>query len=212
MPTDESLHEIRVQLWNQLYTHFFAEEFLDTAWWILLISLIVAYVIWWLLADKSRLRDLLLFGSFVAVSVAFLEAAGTTMALWQYSERLLPVLALPFPFDYTIAPILMMLAFQYTRTWSQYIPAAAVAAAFYSFVLLPLAQFLHIIELFRWNFAYHFIYLMGVAVVSRYVMLAVMASEAAARHHALAAANRSPLPQPAAKPLPDDENQKRDGS
>jgi hypothetical protein len=148
----------------------------------------------------------------VAVIVSFIEAVGITMNLWQYNERLLPVVPLPFPFEFTIAPILMMIAFQYTRTWDQYLPAAAITSGFYSFLLLPLAQKLHIIQLYKWNFGYTFILLVGTAVVSRYALLAVKTIEAAHRHRTQPTPDFLALHQPTAKPLPANENENRDRS
>lgn len=178
MSTGELVHELRLQLWNVTYARYLNQELFSYQWWGILIMLFISYSLWWKLADKSRLVELLLFGSYVAVSSTVVDIWGVTTAHWQYNIRIFPILPAPFPFDYTVIPILLMLAYQYGKDWRQYLFWAAIGSAVFSFIMSPIFAVTGIKTFFQWNFAYFFIIMLIIGVVSRvFILLTIQVME-----------------------------------
>ncbi len=175
------LHQLRLELWGLTLTRYLNEELFSYQWWGIVALLLVSYTIWWRLVDRTRLAEILLYGSFVAVTAAVIDIAGVTAALWQYNYRLFPILPAPFPFDYTVLPILAMLAYQYSRTWGKYVVLSALGAAVFSFVVLPLFQTAGIITLFNWSFGRVFWLRLGFILVDRAAIRLVLAVMAESR-------------------------------
>jgi hypothetical protein len=127
--------------------------------------LFVMYILWIKLADKQRLKDILLFGSFVAVSGAFIDLVGVTIGLWEYKVCIFPFSLAVFPFDYTIIPILYMLVLQYTSSWKGYLIGSLLASGFNCFVINPLFVLLGILQYHKFNYFYLFVLIFVVTTI-----------------------------------------------
>ena len=68
-------------------------------WWSLIALIAISYVIWWVLVDKRRLSQILLFGAFIAIQRAVMDIFGTNTARWSYDIRETPLLPSPFLHD-----------------------------------------------------------------------------------------------------------------
>lgn len=161
--------------------------------------LVIFYAVWIKLLDKKRLLEILLFGSFVSVMVVFINIAGTTRALWQLNIRLFPILPAPFPFDFSIVPILLMLAYQYSDSWAKYIGWNALAIAAPVFAIAPLYQSLGIQSVYIGP-AFSYILLFAVGLIGRWAILAVLRIESRARQHTAYSPSHQGTAQPAFKP------------
>ena len=96
------LYNIHMEFWKQSYQRWSTQELFSFAWFFNIAFMIMLYVIWAKLVDKRKLRALLLFGSFVAVSGTFIDIIAVSTGLWEYKVRLFPISPAPFPFDYTV--------------------------------------------------------------------------------------------------------------
>lgn len=205
MNTTEIVHQLRLELWNVTYARYLTQELFSWQWWGIVAMLVFLYVVWWRFVDKSRLVEIMLFGSFISVSAAVVDIWGVTTAHWQYNIRLLPLLPAPFPFDFTAVPILLMLTYQYNRTWGSYLAWSAAVAALFSFGVGPLLQATGVSSIFNWRLGYFFVILMGYAIAARAAILLTLRVAKAGRADIVYSRGFSPLAQPAAKPMPDDD-------
>lgn len=98
MTNIEMIYATKNLLWSQLYTSWITEELFSFPWWISVVSLIVSYIIWWKLLDKSRLVELLLFGSLVAVMSIIIDTVADNLTLWQYKVKIFPFTPGFFPY------------------------------------------------------------------------------------------------------------------
>ncbi len=210
MSSNELFHQLQLQIWDITWNRYLTEELFSSRWWGALIFLAVLYVIWLKLLDKSRAFEITLFGSFVAVQAVIVDIAGFSMGLWQHNIRLFPIIPSVFPVDFTVVPILLMLAHQYGATWSKYLTWSALAAFLFSFVISPAFQFFDIKAYYNWHFAYFVILMMIVAIVSRLTIEMVGKTVKAHSTDVSSSIQFSPLSQPAAKPLLDSEENKKD--
>jgi hypothetical protein len=153
----KSLYEIQMELWKYSYQRWSSQELLSFAWLFNIAVIIIFYVIFVKLVDKRRLKELLLFGSLVAVCAGFIDMVGITIGLWEYKVRLFPVSTALFPFDYTAIPILYMFVLQYTLSWRNYLIGSLLASAFFSFVISPIYILIGIKQYHHFNHFYMFI-------------------------------------------------------
>ena len=156
----EMIYATKNVLWNQLYTSWITEELFSFPWWFSVFFLIVSYVIWWKLLDKSRLIELLLFGSLVAVMSIIIDTVADNLTLWQYKVKIFPFTPGFFPYHLSIAPLILMLVYQYTNNWRRYIIGTVFAGVIYCFVMIPLFVAIGEVQLYKWNHGYtlHYFY------------------------------------------------------
>lgn len=145
--------------------------------------------------------EILLFGSFATVMSTLFDLWGISAARWQYNIGLLPFQLAPFPFDYSVVPILLMLSYQYSSNWLTYIINSSLSSAIISFVIGPLFQYSGIMSYFDWNFIYFFLANIAMAAIARIAILLILNIVNSSRIEN-ADAIYDPIAQPATKPLP----------
>ena len=153
----KSLYALHMEYWVQSYQHWISKEFLSFAWFFNIAFLLILYIVLVKYIDKKRLRELLLFGSFIAVTATFIDIAAVTIGLWEYKVRLFPVSPAPFPFDFTVVPIFYMFVLQYTSSWRSYLVGSLLASGLFSFVVTPVYVLLGIKQYHKFNHIYMFI-------------------------------------------------------
>lgn len=210
MSPNELFHQLQLQIWEITWNRYITEELFSNRWWGTLIFLIILYVIWLTLLDKSRAFEITLFGSFVAVQAVMVDIFGFSMGLWQHNIRLLPIVPGVFPIDFTVVPIMLMLAHQYGSTWSQYLTWSALASLLFSLVISPAFQFFDIKAYYNWHFGYFIILMMSVAIISRALIEFVEKTVKIHSSSSLSIPQSKLMPQPAAKQLPDLEENSQD--
>lgn len=202
MNTIETIHQLRLQLWNISYSDYLNQALFSYQWWGIVALLIIFYILWWKLVDKTRLIEILLFGSFVTVMSTLFDLWGISAARWQYNIGLLPFQLAPFPFDYSVVPILLMISYQYSSSWLTYIINSSLSSAFISFVVGPLFRYFGIMSYFDWNFIYFFLANIAMAAMARIVILLILQTVESSRTENTTANGYNSIAQPATKPLP----------
>lgn len=211
MNPNEMFHQLQLQIWNITWNRYITQELFSYRWWGTLIFLSVLYAVWLKLLDKARTFEIVLFGSFVAVQAVFIDIAGFSMGLWQHNIRLFPFIPGVFPIDFTVVPILLMLAQQYGSSWSRYLIWSALGSILFSFGISPAFQFFDIKAYYNWSFSYFLFLMMIVAVDSRIAIQFVEKTVKESSKKFSHSKSFSPIPQPTAKRLPDlEENNKDD--
>lgn len=149
-----------------------SNEVFSFEWFLMAGILIVAYIVWLKLVDKSRVTELLLLGSLETVAKIILAILiGNLLGLYDYKIRLLPMPSNVFATSATISPIILMLVQQYTTSWKGFIIWTTIGNAFLNFVIFPIYTLVGIIEFYNWNVFYHFLVLETVALIVRAVFL-----------------------------------------
>lgn len=204
--TIETIHQLRLQLWNISYADYINQGLLSYQWWGIVALLIISYTIWWKLVDKTRMIEILLFGSFATVMSTLFDLWGISAARWQYNIGLLPFQLAPFPFDYSVVPILLMLSYQYSSNWLTYIINSSLSSAIISFVIGPLFRYYGIMIYFDWNFIYFFLANLAIAAIARIAILLILSIVKSSRIENAVASRYDPIAQPATKLLPNNDN------
>jgi hypothetical protein len=164
-----TLYDIRMEFWHSSYQRWISNEFLSFPWFFNIVLLLICYIVWIKLVDKRKLKEMLLFGSFIAVAAAFIDIIGVTTGLWEYTTRLFPFSPALFPFDFTIVPILYMLVLQYTGSWQKYLIGSLLASAVNCFVINPLYVLVGILRYHKFNYFYLFILIFIVTTIIKVI-------------------------------------------
>lgn len=174
MDTANMIQQLKVTLWNLTYMQWKTKVLFSNQWWAIIATIAIVYAIWWKLVDKKRLSQLLLFGSLVSVGRILFDIVGSEMVLWSYNVRESPFVPSPFLHNLTISPLVYMLLYQYTSTWTSYLIWNTVITGVYSFIVLPILVALKMLTLYNWNYWYAFVVVFSITSLSRLVLVGVL--------------------------------------
>ena len=148
------------------------EEAFSLGWFVEIAVLIVTYAIWLKLLDRRRSTELLLIGSLAAVAKMMNGMAlGGILGLFDYTIRLTPSLSNVFATSVTLSPVIVMLAEQYSSSWSGYMIRSAIGCAVLNFAVFPLFMLVGALKFYHWNVFYHFLVLFGHSLLVRFAFL-----------------------------------------
>lgn len=139
--------------------------FLTWEWWFLFFLLLVPWIIWWKIVDRKRLFEILTFGFMVMVVSIIFDAIGVEFDWWNYRYQLVPLFDILIVFDFSVMPVIYMVAYQYFRDWNKFILVFIIIASIFAFVAEPLLVKLTFYQLFAWEYYYSFPIYIGIAVV-----------------------------------------------
>jgi hypothetical protein len=204
------LYEASRLLANQSYQHWVSYELFSFGWFFTITILVAFYVIWFKLVDTSKLTQLLLFGALSAVGFIIGELVAIQLfGVAEYQIRPIPFIPPLFIVSVTKAPIVFMLALQYTASWKSYSlwSGAGAGSAFLAFVIFPIYSLLGVLQLINWNYFYQFLYMFTDAMIARALLLLVIGIEQNSSVSNQASSMFSGLQPLATKPL---DNEKKD--
>lgn len=173
-PSYEQVQQARSQLRDLAYQHWFHDDFLTRRWWLLVFFSVVPWFIWWRIADKKRLHELLLYGTFIVLCTIALDNIGTELIWWEYPDKILQMVPAMIPSDITFVPTFMMIGYQLARTWRFFIVVNVTLGLFMAFVGEPFFIWLDFYKLHAWKLWYSLIFYIVVAVIGRWFVLKTM--------------------------------------
>lgn len=180
-PTDEQLVEMTRRLTQAQIEFWRQETVFSWPWWLLAAMLILPWFAWYGLADKRRLVSLGIFLLVFMVLAITLDEAITSLSLRFYPHKLVPLLTRLTSTDYSVAPIMFTLAYQWFTSWRSFFRAAAVAAALISFVGEPVFKWLGFYVLIKWQYYYGFPVLLGMGLAAKWLTDRITAAAQAAK-------------------------------
>lgn len=163
------VYETSRLLAEQSYQDWITNQLFSLGWFLQVGLLIAVYTVWLIIADKSRIKDLLLFGSLFAVAFALVDSICIGfLGLWEFTINLLPFQPPFFIVGFTIGPIVHMIALQYSSAWPRYVLLSGVGSALIVFVILPIYAALGILQMHNWNYFYHYLLFLFIATTARW--------------------------------------------
>ncbi|OPH47391.1 hypothetical protein BC351_40085 [Paenibacillus ferrarius] len=147
------LHKELTKLREQYWLHY---DLFTLQWWLLLALLIIPWVVWWRLADKKRLKDIVLFGVSISYLIFLLDHIGYELNLWLYPHKLTRIIPESSAFDLGILPVLHMLLFQYFTRWRSYLIANTLMATVFVLLCEPISVWIGLYKILHWKYIYSF--------------------------------------------------------
>lgn len=141
-------------------------ELLTWSWWLLIILLLIPWMIWIKLVDRTKLIELVIIGLSTSFITSLLDIVGTELDFWVYPTQLIPTFPRAFAFDVAMVPVAFMLLYQYFKTWKPYISALIILASIYAFIGEPFAHWAELVYYLKWKYIYSFLYyiMLGIGV------------------------------------------------
>ncbi len=137
------LHELQ-------YQHWLNYELFTPQWWAQLAVVILSWLVWWKLVDKSRIAAAVTFGLFIIFQIMLMDATGIYMEYWVYPIKLLPVIPHFLATDWGLLPALHMLVYQAFPRWRSFLAAEITLALLLAFVGEPIAEWIGIYRPLHW--------------------------------------------------------------
>lgn len=174
LSTSDAIRHLEEVL-TMLNIHYWLKHDLFTfPWWVLLMTLIAPWMIWWKLVDKSRIAVILVYGLFMSILIIMLDEIGISFGLWSYPTQLIRILPGLYPVDFSFLPVAHMLLFQYFRNWRSFLIAVTITGAVFSFLGEPLFVWLDIYELNHWEYYYSFPIYIAKAILVKWLVESLM--------------------------------------
>lgn len=170
IPSFEEIKEVDRKLTEMRHQYYQNHDLFSFQWWFLLFTVLIPWVIWWKLVDKSRIKDILLYGFVLIFVIIVLDNIGGELQLWSYPYHLIHLIPQINPVDYSVLPVFHMLVYQYFRTWKSFVIANIVMALLFSFIFEPIFVWLRIYELDNWKYIYSFPIYIAKALVVRWLI------------------------------------------
>lgn len=174
-PSVEQIAEMTRLLTEATINNWLNQDLGSWRWWILVIVLIVPWLIWYKLAEKGKLAELVLVGLIVMVITITLNDLGFSLCFWSYPVKLVPVFPRLTSVDYTVMPVTYMLIYQYFPTWESSFRALVVVAAIYSFVLEPALVYFGFYVIIKWFYWRSFPIYIVMGLLSRWLASTILA-------------------------------------
>ena len=168
------IHQLRLELWNLTYTQWRTDTLFSIQWWSMVALIAISYAIWWVIVDKRRLPQIIIFGSLVAVGRICMDIVGTNAVLWSYDIPLAPFFPSPFQHDFTIIALTLMVVYQYCHSWKKFLIWSGITTGIISFVFFPILTTLGFLKFYNWNYFYSFVLIILIASLSRWVVLGIL--------------------------------------
>jgi hypothetical protein len=137
------LHELQ-------YGHWLHHELYTIQWWALIGALIIPWLIWWKLVDKTKTAIILAYGIYTMFVVTAMDAIGSALQLWIYPIKLLPIIPDSVGIDWGLLTVGHMLIYQYFPQWKSFILAESIFAAVLAFIGEPFAEWFKIYFVLHW--------------------------------------------------------------
>lgn len=180
-PTFEQVLETQNISIDYQIQHWLRYELFTPQFWLLIAMLILPWFIWWRLADKNRLLEIIIYGLLVQTIVTFLDEIGCQLNWWEYRYDIEPLFPRLIPMNFTILPVVYMLNYQYYRQWKPFVSANIVLAAVLAFIGEPLFAATGIYAMLSWSNWYSFPIYAAIAILLKLAMEPIMKAWAPVR-------------------------------
>ncbi|WP_226647319.1 CBO0543 family protein [Mesobacillus subterraneus] len=173
-PTQEEINKVHTQLVEMRYENFIHQDLFSFQWWFLLSLFVLPWILWWLLVDKNRIKDIWLFGSLISILIITLDDLGIELNLWYYPYQVLNIIPRLNPIDISVLPVFHMLVYQYFTKWKSFIIANILTAFLYAYLAEPLFVKINIYVLTNWDYIYSVPIYIGKAVLIKFILEGVL--------------------------------------
>jgi hypothetical protein len=177
----QNVIEAQKELFEANYKYWMEHGLFSFDWWLLVISGIVPWFIWWKFVDKKRLLEICTMGFLSMVIVLLLDLIGSSFVFWTYKSKPIQMLLPLLTIDLTILPILNMFLYQLFPKWRSYIVASIFLALFGTFIVEPVFVWTGIYILHSWKYIYSLPIYIALAVGLKFCIQIIKSCQANAK-------------------------------
>lgn len=152
------------------FQHWIHVELFSWQWWAMLIVWFGAVIVWWRIADKRRIIELLMYGFMSAYLITVLDAIGTELGAWAYGHKVLPLFNRLIPVDFGALSIIYMTIYQAVKPWKTFLAVHVILGFLMAFLVEPLVTRSQVYIPLQWSHLYSFPIYIVIPVALRLVM------------------------------------------
>jgi len=175
IPSHEKIFELEKQLTQNRIQNWINQDLFTYQWWLLLGTLVIPWLLWWIWVDKKRLTEITLFGVITLIIASFLDSVLSDLWLWEYNYYVIPLWPRLISADFAIIPVTYMFVYQYFRKWKEFLLAMLIVGAFFAFFGELLLVWLGIYTLHGWKHFYSFPIYIAIGLSIKYLMQTILA-------------------------------------
>lgn len=164
----KTLIELNRKINELRYHYWFTEVIFTLNWWVLLFLTVIPWLIWWKIADKKRLVEVLLYGILISLISVLLDEIGSYFSFWIYQYQLIPISPRLNPIDLTVMPVTYMVVYQFFKKWRPFLIAQLVLSLGAAFVAEPLFIWMGIYKPLNWELFYSSIIYFAMGVLTKW--------------------------------------------
>lgn len=123
-------------------------------WWILLGLIILSVTVWYLLLDKARLKEIVLYTLLSAILMLGVYEYGEELILWEYPTDVIPIFPPLSSINLFLLPLTYSLLYQYFRSKKSFMIAAILASVVLCLIVEPILAWGKLYQLINWHYLY----------------------------------------------------------
>lgn len=173
-PSFEQIKALERELSEMRGAYYYHHDLFSMQWWLLFALTIVSWMVWWKLVDKSRMKEILLYGATLTIVIVFLDDIGSELGLWSYPYQFIRLIPRLNSIDFSVLPVFHMLLYQYFRSWKAFIAANVIMAFLFAFIAEPIFVWLDIYDTDHWKYIYSVPLYIAKAVFVRWLLEALV--------------------------------------
>jgi hypothetical protein len=153
-PNEQAIVNLKKLLYQARFSDWINNDIFTFKWWVLLSALFIPWLIWYLLIDKSRFKEMLLYTLATSGVSILLDEIGTSLTMWAYPVELIPILPRLITINYSMVPIIYVLIYQHFPKWKSFIFANIFLSLVFAFILEPVLVWMKLYHLITWKYIY----------------------------------------------------------
>lgn len=165
----QSIHETR-QILTLLQYQQWRGVLFSIQWWSLLSLLIVSWIVWWRLVNKSMIFEVLSYSLFIVIIGTTLDTYGQSLGFWAYPIKIFYLNPGAIAGDWGMPPVVKSLIYQYFPGWKEFIIAQIIVAAFFAFIGEPILVWMGVYKMYGWSYLKSFFVYIPVAIFTKWVV------------------------------------------
>lgn len=146
-------------------------------WWILVGIVLISFITWLILLDKSRLKETILFAAITTIIILALNEDGEELILWDYPTDIIPIFPPLTSVNLLMLPLAYSLAYQYFKTRWRFTWAVLIITAVLCFAIEPLLSLGDLFKLLNWQYWWGYPFYAASALAVRAVIKAAVKTE-----------------------------------
>lgn len=144
------------KLWHAAVNTWLQNSLFTWRWWLEVLISIIPWVIWIYFREKKSTNRLLYVGFFAIIIAFIIDTIGISFGLWFYEYRVVPIIQVFIPWDFSLIPVSILLLLQIKPNKFLWIKTLFFAA-FSAFIAEPIFHWLKFYNPINWRHTYSFI-------------------------------------------------------
>lgn len=125
-------------------------------WWLLIALIIMLFIVWWIMLDKARMREICLFVVLSTIVFMAINEYGEELTLWDYPTDVIPIFPPLSSINLIGLPLIYSQVYQHYNQRKSFIWATIIISAVICFIAEPILSWGGLYHLIHWKYYFSF--------------------------------------------------------